>query len=139
MAQKRPLLYGLWSAMKKRCYNPNVNNFDLYGGRGIRVSKEWLTFNNFNRDMLPAYKKGLFLERINNDGDYCKDNCKWATKLEQANNTRTNRFIIYKGLKKTLAQWTRFFNLKGSTVRQRFYVYKFPLDKVFEQGGQIGR
>lgn len=77
--------------MLDRCRNPNnADKFANYGGRGIKVAEEWLDFANFFSDM-GQRPEGLTLERKDNDGDYCKDNCKWATPKEQANNRRPAR------------------------------------------------
>jgi hypothetical protein len=81
--------------MKSRCHNKNRKCYKYYGGRGIRVCEDWQIYDNFIRDMLPTYKEGLTLDRIDNDGDYCKENCRWVTMKEQMSNTRIN--IIYKG------------------------------------------
>ena len=87
-------LYKVHQGMLRRCFNINGKGYKNYGGRGIKVSKRWLNVKTFIEEMSPTYKKGLSLERINNDGDYSKRNCRWATQLEQAQNTRKS--ILYK-------------------------------------------
>ena len=89
--------------MRKRCYNPKSKSYKDYGGRGITICKDWSTFNGFLSDMLPSYKDGLSIERKDVNGNYCKDNCCWADKKTQANNTRSNHYIEYLGEKYTLA------------------------------------
>lgn len=118
--------------MHERCYNPNRAFYSDYGGRGIGVSKEWKKFNNFLTDMKSTWKKGFTLERIDNNSGYSKENCRWATRKEQANNRRNSRFITYKGETKTLATWIRVLRLKSSTVRQRYYCLNWPIEKCFE-------
>jgi len=83
-------LYNIWIGMKSRCYRKSDSNYKIYGGRGITVCKEWLdSFENFLNDM--GYpKKGESLDRINVNGNYYPDNCRWANKETQANNCRTN-------------------------------------------------
>ena len=84
-------LYRIWSFMKNRCLNPNIKAYKDYGARGIKVCDRWLDINNFIEDMYPSYQEGLSLDRIDVDGDYEPDNCRWATKSIQARNTRLLR------------------------------------------------
>ena len=101
------LLYARWSSMKDRCYNESNKYFPYYGGRGIHVCKRWKhSFSNFFADMGECPNQ-MTLDRIDNDGDYCPENCQWATARQQANNTRHNRFITCNGETKTIAQWCR--------------------------------
>ena len=80
-----------WKSMKNRCLNPNATGYKDYGGRGIKICDEWLNnFINFFKDM-GERPNGKTLDRKNNDGNYCKSNCRWADKFEQANNKRNNR------------------------------------------------
>ena len=80
-------VYPVWKAMKQRCLNKNDRSFKNYGGRGITVCRRWLKFENFYEDMGDS-KKALSLDRINNDGNYEPTNCRWATRKQQAGNTR---------------------------------------------------
>jgi hypothetical protein len=80
-------LYDIWVAMHQRCENSNVVNYENYGGRGIKVSKEWFDFATFVHDMGPKPTPEHTLERSNNNGNYCKENCCWATRKEQSANT----------------------------------------------------
>lgn len=80
-------IYNIWAQMKARCINPKSPNWKRYGGRGIKVCKRWLNFIPFYEDMGDP-PTNLQLDRKNNDGNYCKSNCRWATRSEQAINRR---------------------------------------------------
>ena len=81
-------LYDTWNNMMYRCNNVSSPIYKDYGGRGIIVCEEWLNVANFIEDMFPSYIEGLELDRINNEGEYSKDNCRWSTKTVQERNTR---------------------------------------------------
>ena len=81
-------LYPCWKSMKHRCYNLNHQHYNSYGGRGIQVCERWLDVGNFIEDMYPSFQKGLSLDRIDVDGNYEPDNCRWTTKEIQSRNTR---------------------------------------------------
>ncbi len=106
--RKHPL-YSTYLSMLDRCYNTNHNAYCYYGGRGITVCDEWknnmLSFLNWGIEN--GYQKDLTLDRLNNNNIYCPENCRWATRIEQQNNSRHNRLIEAFGEIKTLANWAR--------------------------------
>jgi len=112
-------VYRSWLHMKDRCLNPRSNSFAYYGGRGITVCDRWRdSFEAFYADMgdpLP----GLSLDRIDNDGDYSPENCRWATLRQQANNTRANRTITFNGKTRTLIQWARITGIDRGIIADR--------------------
>ena len=127
---QRNILYQVWANMIQRCDNPNRPDYGRYGGRGIKFCKKWMNYKNFEKDMFPTYKKGLTLDRIDNNGNYNKQNCKWATAKEQALNRRNNHFFEYNSMKKTLTDWALFRGIKRSTLSMRIYCYHWPLKKA---------
>ena len=93
-------IYSVWCAMKNRCYNQNFSQYDDYGGRGIKVCQRWHVFQNFYDDVskLPHFGEQRYsLDRIDNGGDYCPENCRWITMKEQENNRRNTVKVMYNG------------------------------------------
>lgn len=120
--QKNTRLYRIWQNMKNRCRNSNVPCFDVYGGRGIKVCKEWdedfMSFYNWAMDN--GYNDNLTIDRIDVNGDYCPENCKWSTTKEQSNNLRKNVIVEINGEKHTLAEWSQISGIKYFTIYQRY-------------------
>jgi len=113
--------YQAWGAAKTRCYNTRQRCYANYGGRGIIMCQEWRdSFEAFYADMGEC-PPGYSLERRNNNGPYAADNCYWATRLEQNNNTRTNVFLTFNGERLSVSAWTRRLGFKDSTIKRRLY------------------
>lgn len=106
-------LYRIWRGMKARCYYKKQFEYERYGGRGITVCEEWRTSYETFRDWALSndYKSHLTLDRINTNGNYEPDNCRWATYKEQCNNRTNNRLIEFNGDIKTISQWSDTFGL----------------------------
>lgn len=126
-------LYAAWNRMIRRCNNPKDPKYYAYGARGISVCEEWqINYEAFYKWSLEnGYQIGLWIERIDNDGNYCPDNCRWTTREEQMNNTRRNRFICYNQQTKTLAQWCKTLDLCYATVNSRLN-RGWSIEKSFE-------
>ena len=114
----RSRVYVIWSSMKARCLNTNNHAYEDYGGRGIKVCKRWMTFENFLADMGEPPER-MTIERRNNDGDYSPENCYWATFVQQANNRRGNRIIELDGIRYTLSQISGKCGLNRHTISDR--------------------
>ena len=130
-----PRLYRIWSKMIQRCLSPNSDAYKNYGARGITICKEWYDFNKF-RDwaLLNGYRDDLTIDRINNDGNYEPSNCRWANRIQQANNTRANRHLTYNGKTMTFANWARELGINKSTLYSRLEKHSDNLDLVFYKG-----
>lgn len=119
--QSKTPLYKTWVGMKDRCYREGHKYFAHYGGKGITVCDEWLhdymAFKAWAEDH--GYKKGLTIDRIDNNKGYSPENCKWSTQKEQLNNRSINRILEYKGEKYTMAQLADKSGIKHSTFRER--------------------
>ena len=103
---KHPL-YRVWKAMKSRCNNPNSTAYERYGGRGINVCDEWNSdFKAFYEWAVSnGYEKGLTIDRIDNDGNYCPENCRWVSYATQNTNKRNIRMITFNGKTQNMKEW----------------------------------
>jgi hypothetical protein len=110
--------YNTWESMIQRCNNPNSDEYKNYGGRGIIICEDWQSFEKFFADM-GERPKGLSIDRIDNDGNYCKENCRWATREEQSNNTSRTVFYEHDGKVQSITQWAREYNISRTTFDSR--------------------
>lgn len=111
----RTQVYRVWKGMHARCRSMAEKN---YGARSIKVSPEWDDFENFYRDMGDP-PKGAWIEREDNDGPYCKANCRWASRKEQLNNTRRTHLLTAFGKTQSMMQWAEEYGLNWFTLRER--------------------
>lgn len=107
--------------MRSRCNNPKSTKYYLYGGKGITVCKEWdESFERFyDWSMKNGYEEDLTIDRIDGNGNYEPNNCRWATYKEQANNTTQNNIITYKGISMNATQWAKKLNMNPNTFSER--------------------
>lgn len=130
--RSRTPTYKCWQAMKDRCYNPNNAQYKDYGARGIFVCDEWIdSFTNFFYQM-GNRPKGMTIERIDNEGPYCKENCKWASRQAQSVNRRNNLFYTIKGKKKCFKHWCEDLGIPYSTG-----IYRLKHGKSIEEALQV--
>lgn len=115
------ILHHKWTGMRDRCNNPNSKQYSYYGGRGIRICDEWQnSFAAFRDWALSAgYKDGLSLDRIDVNGNYCPDNCRWISMAEQQANKRSNVRIEYNGETHTIAEWAEITGIDYKTLHRR--------------------
>lgn len=113
--------YRVWGNIKTRCFNKKAKCYKNYGGRGITVCERWLkSFEDFFSDMGQKPSSKHSIERIDNDGDYCKSNCRWATKSEQVANTRRNLIVEKNGKKMCLKDYAKFAGITYNAAQYRF-------------------
>lgn len=122
-------LYPTWQNMRRRCHYRKATEYHNYGGRGIRVCKRWdNSFSTFLKDMGEKPSSKHTLDRIDNDGDYTPENCRWATQVEQRMNTRVrvDNTSGYKGVSwnKRRSKWRAFINIDGQRIELGYYKYK---------------
>lgn len=128
-------LFRIWSGMHSRCYNPKTNNYQLYGGRGIYICEEWLKdFRSFEKWAHEnGYKDNLSIDRIDNDGPYSPDNCRWATSKEQCNNRRSNKVLFAFGESKTLEEWAEIVGISSDTISKRLNSGRYSVEEAISE------
>ena len=114
-------LYPIWNGMRSRCFNSRSKAYKDYGGRGITVCNEWLDINKFIEDMFPSYIEGLFIDRIDNDGDYCKENCRWVTREINNSHKRNTIIVKHNGVEKTAKEWAECLDIPYKTFISRLH------------------
>jgi len=117
--------YSIYLNIKQRTSNPNKPDYKYYGGRGIRC--RWMEFGSFKNDMYKSYlghvtqfgEVNTTIERVDNDGDYSKENCRWATRSEQGYNQRSNHLLSFKGKRMSLTSWSKVTGISVQTLSSR--------------------
>lgn len=115
---RNPRLYGVWKQMRARCHNPKCAKYRIYGARGITVCDEWRTDPNAFIDWAErtGYRPGLQIDRLDNNGGYSPDNCRWATAKENCRNSRRNRFLTIGGARLTVAAWAELTGIRAGRI-----------------------
>lgn len=127
--------YWVWRGILNRCINPKTKQYDRYGGRGISVSQEWMKFENFIADMGARPDGDFTIERIDNSGNYCKENCTWATRQTQQRNMSSNRLIQLFGKTLPSVAWDELHGHKPYTVSKRLRRGWCPTRAILQQEG----
>ena len=136
-------LYQKWAGMKRRCYNKHEKAYKYYGGRGISVCEEWkksfIAFRTWALNNGYDYDKILSLEldRIDVNGNYCPENCRWVTRKEQANNKRNNRFLTLNGETHTMAEWSEITGLSTACICLRLNRYKWSVEDALTKTSKV--
>lgn len=116
-------LYSVYQSIKQRCLNPKAQEYERYGGRGISICESWrndfLAFRAWALSNGYKENEGLTIDRINNDGDYSPDNCRWATRKQQADNRSTNHYLRRGNEVHTIGQWAKILNVSLNTVYRK--------------------
>jgi hypothetical protein len=111
--------YKIWQSMRQRCNNSNNAAYPNYGGRGIMICDRWDDFTKFYEDMGPRPTSRYCLDRVDNEGNYCPENCRWATYVEQNRNRRSNKIILHEGQSQCLEKWAETFGISSDTILKR--------------------
>lgn len=115
-------LLSIWNHMLARCENQNVKEYKNYGARGILVCDDWHTYSIFKEWALNnGYEEFLTLDRIDVNGSYCPENCRWITQKAQANNMRTNRMLTYNGETHTMSEWADIVGIPYQRLNSRIF------------------
>jgi hypothetical protein len=118
-SRDRSSVYQVWIGMKGRCRNPKDKKYPRYGGRGITVCARWDDFANFRDDMGERPSLDHSIDRIDNNGNYCPENCRWATAREQQRNRSTNHNLEVDGVTRTLSEWSEIGGIRSPLIIYR--------------------
>jgi len=128
-------LYRVWATMKDRCSNNNTKEYKHYGGKGVCVCETWKDYECFRSWALEnGYNDGLSIDRINNDGNYEPDNCRWVTYREQSRNTSRNIFITFNNETLVLSDWANRIGVKPHTLYSRLFYAKWDIEEALTNG-----
>lgn len=127
-------IYNIWSNMKARCTNPKCYEYHAYGGKGIRVCDDWLRFENFySWATSHGYADGLTIDRVDVNGNYCPNNCRWVSQKEQALNRTDNHLVTAFGKTKTIKEWSVESGINYDTIERRLNAYHWTPDRAVSE------
>lgn len=132
-------LYTIWKKMRSRCYTKSDPKYKNYGARGIKISPEWKSdFKAFESWAFSnGYREDLTIDRIDVNGPYSPDNCRWTTNLVQCNNKTDNVFLEYNGQRKTISDWARVTGIKVTTLYERAHA-GWPVEEMLTMPPNFG-
>lgn len=128
--------YRIWVEMRRRCNDSNRPYYKHYGGRGIKYSAEWESFAKFWEDMGTTYRDDLTLDRIDTNGDYSPENCRWANWFTQMNNRNYSHKLTFNGKTLGISEWSRVTGIKRTTINERLRTYGWSIEKTLTQGAK---
>ena len=124
-------LHSIWANIKSRCHNSNLPDYKNYGGRGIEICNEWI--NDFKAfydwAMQNGYADNLTIDRIDVNGNYCPENCRWVSRETQAKNKRTNRYLTWNGKTQTITAWAKEVHLSHASIAYRLDKLGWDIEK----------
>lgn len=133
----RHTLYSVWHNMKQRCNNKNNKDYVYYGNRGIKVCDRWMDVTNFINDMSPTFKDGLTLDRINVNGNYQRENCRWVSMIIQTRNTnlRNTNTSSYRGVTwhKAKKKWNAKITVNYKRIHLGYFAEKIEAAKAYDK------
>lgn len=123
-------IYRIWSGLKRRCYDSKVKAYKWYGGKGVSYCKDWDDFSNFYKWAISSgYNDTLSIDRIDCNGNYCPENCRWVDSIKQARNKTSNKIVEYNGETHCLYEWAELYNINYETLLTRIR-RGFPFEEV---------
>lgn len=134
--QSKTKTFSVWSNLRERCNNKKGRSYIRYGGRGIKVCKEWDKYTNFLKDM-GEQPKGMLLDRIDNSLGYCKSNCRWTDTKTQMRNRDITKRVKYKGKLKTLGEWSEYLEMPYYLLYARIFNYKWSVERAFTEKAHV--
>lgn len=124
--------YKIWKDMRKRCNNENQSHYHRYGGRGISVCKEWDDFEVFMKDM-GTRPEGTTIDRIDNDGGYSPDNCRWVSLKENSRNKEKTRFLTFNGETRCISEWSERLGIRRKLIHERIDQYGWSVERALTE------
>ena len=131
--QSKDRLYCVWKTMRQRCNNPTSHDYKWYGAEGVKICEDWNNVDNFIAwAKKSGYRKGLTIDRINNNGNYEPSNCRWITIQQQQKNKKNCLILEYKGQKHTITEWSEITGINREIIYDRYY-RKWDVKRILEQ------